>query len=460
MTGALALAAGGVLLAAGSLRVAAQLAPRSTASFLLGAYVVAWAQLVAVLWALSLFGWVTRWALLAGLALVCVAILVDRRGWKDVVGAPPRRRLRAPARARRPAVRGARRRRPRRVRLRRRARPRDAAERLRHGLRPPLARCPLAREPGGRVPGLRLRAVRQRLPAARGDGRARDDGARRLRPLRGARPGGRVRRARGRRRRRGARAGPLAPRGAPRRPAGRDAARDRAAGVDGAERPRRRVFPRRRGRLPAGQGPRGALARRRRHGARDRDEGLGGLRPAGARRRRPARRSEPPRAAAGRRPRRRRRRRVLVRRELGGGRELGRGIPLRGRRPGRRRHGRPSASLGDPADRASRGRRPRPVALPRGRGDPLRGARGRLPPAERRHCRRLRGCGRARRRPAGPDARRPALRRPGIPRALARRRPGRPRGRRRAGHHALRLERHVVRAARRPARSSPGSFSP
>ena len=44
---ALALAAGGVLLAAGSLRVAAQLAPRSTASFLLGAYVVAWAQLVA-----------------------------------------------------------------------------------------------------------------------------------------------------------------------------------------------------------------------------------------------------------------------------------------------------------------------------------------------------------------------------------------------------------------------------
>jgi glycosyl transferase family 87 len=85
VTGAFALAAGGVLLAAGSLRVAAQLAPRSTASFLLGAYVVAWAQLVAVLWVLSLFSWVTRWALLAGLALVCVAILVDRRGWKDVV---------------------------------------------------------------------------------------------------------------------------------------------------------------------------------------------------------------------------------------------------------------------------------------------------------------------------------------------------------------------------------------
>ena len=34
---------------------------------------------------------------------------------------------------------------------------------------------------------------------------------------------------------------------------------------------------------------------------------------------------------------------------------VGRGVPLRGRRPGRRRHGRPSASLGDPADRASRG---------------------------------------------------------------------------------------------------------
>ena len=46
MTGALALVAGAVLLAAGSLRLSAQMAPRSTASFLLGAYVIAWAQLV------------------------------------------------------------------------------------------------------------------------------------------------------------------------------------------------------------------------------------------------------------------------------------------------------------------------------------------------------------------------------------------------------------------------------
>ncbi len=84
MTGALTLVAGGVLLAAGSLRLSAQLASRSTASFLLGAYVLAWVQLIGVLWALSLFGWVTRWALLAGLAVVCVAILVDRRGWSDV----------------------------------------------------------------------------------------------------------------------------------------------------------------------------------------------------------------------------------------------------------------------------------------------------------------------------------------------------------------------------------------
>jgi len=84
MTGALALVAGVVLLAAGSLRLSAQMAPRSTASFLLGAYVVAWVQLVAVLWLLSLFGWVTRWALLAGLAVACVAILIDRRGWSGV----------------------------------------------------------------------------------------------------------------------------------------------------------------------------------------------------------------------------------------------------------------------------------------------------------------------------------------------------------------------------------------
>ena len=84
MTGALALVAGCVLLAVGSLRLAAMLRPRSTASFLLGAYVAAWAQLVGVLWALSIFGWVTRWGLLAGLAVVCAALVVDTRGWSDV----------------------------------------------------------------------------------------------------------------------------------------------------------------------------------------------------------------------------------------------------------------------------------------------------------------------------------------------------------------------------------------
>ena len=102
MTGVLALVAGAVLLAAGSLRLSAQMAPRSTASFLLGAYVIAWAQLVVVLWVLSIFGWVSRWALLAGLAVACAAILSDRRGWGDVVarlrdgGAALRRALEDP----------------------------------------------------------------------------------------------------------------------------------------------------------------------------------------------------------------------------------------------------------------------------------------------------------------------------------------------------------------------------
>jgi hypothetical protein len=83
--GAVALVAGALLLAAGSLRLSAALAPRSTAAFLLGAYVIAWAQLIVVLWALSLFGWVTRWGLLAGLALVCAALLLDTRG-RSLVG--------------------------------------------------------------------------------------------------------------------------------------------------------------------------------------------------------------------------------------------------------------------------------------------------------------------------------------------------------------------------------------
>ncbi len=85
MTGALALVAGGALLGVGSLRLSARLAPRSTASFLLGAYVAAWLQLIVVLWALSVFGWLTRWSLLAGLAVVCAALLLDTRGRSDAV---------------------------------------------------------------------------------------------------------------------------------------------------------------------------------------------------------------------------------------------------------------------------------------------------------------------------------------------------------------------------------------
>jgi len=84
LTGALALVAGAALLATGSLRLSAMLTPRSTAAFLLGAYAIAWVELVVVLWALSLFGWVTRVGLLAGLALVCAALVVDTRGWSDV----------------------------------------------------------------------------------------------------------------------------------------------------------------------------------------------------------------------------------------------------------------------------------------------------------------------------------------------------------------------------------------
>ena len=85
MTGALALLAGAGLLATGSLRLASRLASRSTATFLLGAYIVAWGQLVLVLWALSLLGQVSRWPLLAALAVVCAALVADTRGRSDVL---------------------------------------------------------------------------------------------------------------------------------------------------------------------------------------------------------------------------------------------------------------------------------------------------------------------------------------------------------------------------------------
>ena len=79
MIGALALAAGAGLLAFTALRLASRLTFRSTAGFLLAAYVVAWVELVLVLWALSLPGWVSRWPLLLALALVCAAVAADTK---------------------------------------------------------------------------------------------------------------------------------------------------------------------------------------------------------------------------------------------------------------------------------------------------------------------------------------------------------------------------------------------
>ena len=199
VTGALALLAGAALLAFGSLRVACLLSPRSTASFLLAAYVVGWVQLVLVLWALSAFDWVSRGGCSAALAVVCAALAIDTRGRSDVgvqAAAKPRRRCGGVAGARRGRARA---RGARRVRVCGRARARHAAERLRHARRPPLARGAVAPERGRRLPGLRLRPVHQRVPAARGARRARDDGARRDRPLRRARPGRGLRRARARR---------------------------------------------------------------------------------------------------------------------------------------------------------------------------------------------------------------------------------------------------------------------
>ena len=273
LTGALALVAGGALLATGSLRVAALLAPRSTASFLLGAYVLAWAQLIAVLWALSLFGWVSRWALL-------------RR---------PRGRLRRRSSSTREggvtSERGSERAEPRFV-VRSRI-PLCAVlgvavlagfgYAVALGLSTPqndfdtifdhLWRAALWRENQAvGYPRVRVRAVRQRLPTAWGDGPPRHDGARRRRPLRHTRPGLRLRRARTRCDRGRAGARPLAARGASRGAARRDAARDRPPGVHGAERPRRRVVPRRGRRLPARRRSRDDVARRRRDGACDRDE--------------------------------------------------------------------------------------------------------------------------------------------------------------------------------------------
>ena len=246
MTGALALLAGAALLATGSLRLAARLAPAGTAPLLLGAYVIAWAQLVLVLWALSLFGWVERWPLLLGLAVTTAALVVDTRGRREL-GPRLRDALRcAPGGPRRA---GRARPRPGRdpgIRVRPRARADDAAERLRHDLRPPLACRALGAERRGGLSRLRVCPVRQRVSAARRAGGARDDGARRCRPVRRARAGRGVRRARARCRGGRPRAWAHPRRGVARRAPRRDAPGDRASVVDGPERPRRRLVRRRR----------------------------------------------------------------------------------------------------------------------------------------------------------------------------------------------------------------------
>ncbi len=85
MIGALAVAGAATLLACGSLRLAALLSSRSTASFLLTAYVIAWAQLVVVLWLLSRFDRVTRWWLLGALTASCALLTLHARERSDVL---------------------------------------------------------------------------------------------------------------------------------------------------------------------------------------------------------------------------------------------------------------------------------------------------------------------------------------------------------------------------------------
>ena len=135
------------------------------------------------------------------------------------------------------------------------------------------------------------------------------------------------------------------------------------------------------------------------------------------------------------------------------------GFPYEDVEPGHRRGGRPRAPLGDPARRATGRGGSRPMALPRRRRGPPRRPRVRVPAPERdRGARRGGGCGPPRRAPRA-DAGRPPVPRRGVPRALAGGRPRRPRRHRRSRHHALRVERDLVRAARCAARRLRASSS-
>ena len=151
-------------------------------------------------------------------------------------------------------------------------------------------------EPSRRLSGLRVRAVHQRLSAGRRDGGDAHDGARAGRPVRRAPADRRAARDRGGRRRHRASGWSLARRGAAGRAARRDVARDRAPDLDRAERPDRRIVPRRRDGSAARPRAACTLARRARGRARDRHEGQRALRAAVAARGGPAR-------AACRRPR-------------------------------------------------------------------------------------------------------------------------------------------------------------
>ena len=129
------------------------------------------------------------------------------------------------------------------------------------------------------------------------------------------------------------------------------------------------------GRLPPAGRPGGAVARGRRDGARGRDEGHGGDRDPAPRRGRARRAPRPSSGGSpGGRPRRLGGRRVLVRRQLASGGKLGRRVPVRGDRPRARADGCARAPLGDPVRRAPGWRRARPLAVRRRSGGRPRSA--------------------------------------------------------------------------------------
>ena len=400
MIGALALVAGAVLLAAGSLRLSAALAPRSTAAFLLGAYVIAWAQLIVVLWALSLFGWVTRWGLLAGLGA-----RVRRTGPRHPRVEPRRR---APAGRDRGAARGARRSRLPRARRRGRARARlcgrARARRRRRTTSTPSSTTSGAPGCGSRTGRSGTRTARARRTSTPTRRTARWAYSRRWSSggadrYVAARPGIGVRRARDRGRGRRARSRARQAPGAPRGPVRRHPPGDRAAVLDRAERPRRRLVHRcrRRAAPRARQGRH--MARGGRGGAGRGDEADRGDRHPGAGRCRARGVTLAARPAAGRRPRRAALRARTGTSSTGGRRGAGTaGSPTR--RPSRASPPRSPAAF---APRSSSSSSP-------GRSDATAGSTSSsascsssrssraLPGAEHRRAARLRGCGRGRRR--------------------------------------------------------------